>query len=887
MTDIYEAGSEWRRWDPHIHAPGTLLNDEFGGDWDAFLKRIQEEPVADVLGITDYFCIETYREARRRQRAGAFESAKLLFPNVELRLDIQTNQGRGINIHLLFSPDDPAHEEEILRVLARLEWEYRGKPYPCTLDGLANLGRAFNPKQKNDLFSIKEGANQFKAKLSDLRKLFRDDEWVRHNCLVAVSVKSGDGTSGLQGDASFITARTEIERFAHIIFSSNPTQRDFWLGLKPGFGRNVIEERYRFLKPCLHGSDAHTTERVSPDLKRLCWIKGDPIFESLRQAVLEPETRVWIGEAPPVHRMPSIWIDNINTQETPWLTKSGIKLNNGLVAIIGARGSGKTALVDVIARGAQAIDWSDKDSFLTRASTPTDYLQKGAVFLNWADGEQSRQWLRRQSDTYEQEHGSGPIQVCYLSQHFVEQLCSSEGLATQLRQEMERVIFDATDPVDTLETDSFQELAEANLEPVRSRRADLRDSISVASQTIVQEDGLISGLDALRNQAEQLKKKIEADQKAMGMLLLKGSEDRTKRLAEFEAACTQVESAVETLRKRRQILLNLEQEIRHRQQVIQPERLMRLRAEFSDAGLSVDQWDQFREVFLGDVDAVFVEVKRRSDQAIEVATEGNSTEGDDLTRPLLEWPLSRLRTAREALRKEVGIDASRQQKYDLLQRAIGDQTSSLRRLEAQIKNAEGASERRKHLIGSRRITYSQIFQTFVDEQTILEHLYAPLKQDLADQTGVLSKLHFAVNRYVDLDRWAKTGEDLFDLRKLAFSPPAVVDGEETDDSLSRGHGALRRLAERFLLWGWLHGSAEDVAAAMDDFREKFAKDMLKAIPSHVSDRSAWGQQLANWLYDTAHIRIDYGIEYEGTAIEQLSPGTRGIVTSSVISGCGY
>jgi hypothetical protein len=24
-------GSEWRRWEPHIHSPGTILNNQFGG----------------------------------------------------------------------------------------------------------------------------------------------------------------------------------------------------------------------------------------------------------------------------------------------------------------------------------------------------------------------------------------------------------------------------------------------------------------------------------------------------------------------------------------------------------------------------------------------------------------------------------------------------------------------------------------------------------------------------------------------------------------------------------------------------------------------------------------------------------------------------------------
>jgi hypothetical protein len=24
-------GSEWRKWEPHIHAPGTVMNNQFGG----------------------------------------------------------------------------------------------------------------------------------------------------------------------------------------------------------------------------------------------------------------------------------------------------------------------------------------------------------------------------------------------------------------------------------------------------------------------------------------------------------------------------------------------------------------------------------------------------------------------------------------------------------------------------------------------------------------------------------------------------------------------------------------------------------------------------------------------------------------------------------------
>ena len=62
----------------------------------------------------------------------------------------------------------------------------------------------------------------------------------------------------------------------------------------------VLEREYGGRKPCLHGSDAHCVEKVAaPDRQRYCWIKGDPSFETLRQAILEPEERVCIGLAPP------------------------------------------------------------------------------------------------------------------------------------------------------------------------------------------------------------------------------------------------------------------------------------------------------------------------------------------------------------------------------------------------------------------------------------------------------------------------------------------------------------------------------------------------------------------------------------------------------------
>ena len=47
----------------------------------------------------------------------------------------------------------------------------------------------------------------------------------------------------------------------------------------------------------------------------------------------------------------SIGVATLETTKTPWLKNKSIQLNRGLVSVIGARGSGKTALVDLIAAG--------------------------------------------------------------------------------------------------------------------------------------------------------------------------------------------------------------------------------------------------------------------------------------------------------------------------------------------------------------------------------------------------------------------------------------------------------------------------------------------------------------------------------------------------------
>jgi hypothetical protein len=47
---------------------------------------------------------------KKKKESGRLKDVELLFPNVELRLDMKTAKSHGINLHLLFSPEEPDHE---------------------------------------------------------------------------------------------------------------------------------------------------------------------------------------------------------------------------------------------------------------------------------------------------------------------------------------------------------------------------------------------------------------------------------------------------------------------------------------------------------------------------------------------------------------------------------------------------------------------------------------------------------------------------------------------------------------------------------------------------------------------------------------------------------
>ncbi|MGI9652228.1 hypothetical protein [Chryseobacterium sp. RLHN22] len=91
-------GSEWRKWDLHMHSPYTFLNKYSCSDED-FVKAILESKISCV-GLTNYFKFDEkeYELKEKLERNGI-----TTFLNLELRLDYLNKEDDCLDLHIIFS----------------------------------------------------------------------------------------------------------------------------------------------------------------------------------------------------------------------------------------------------------------------------------------------------------------------------------------------------------------------------------------------------------------------------------------------------------------------------------------------------------------------------------------------------------------------------------------------------------------------------------------------------------------------------------------------------------------------------------------------------------------------------------------------------------------
>jgi len=418
MSDLYAKGSEWRKWDLQIHTPASVLNNGFGSDWDTYVQNIFRTLIAKeiaVFGITDYFTIDGYKKIKEEYLANEAKLKTLfsdeeirkiknilVIPNIEFRSNIFVGQN-SVNFHILFSEVVSVRDIEE-KFLYEINFTYQGEPQSEDKErklrevNLIELGAQLKSEHAEfqthpDLYI---GMMNAVVDHKQISKILSDKESIFGGKYLFVTVADEDLSAINWNSRDHLTRKVLIQK-SDLLFSSNSNTRKWGLG-KPPYNEGVKKfvSEFKTIKPCIHGSDAHEPKFIGhpcamrgdnshdcsmhPDKceLRFCWVKADPTFEGLKQILYEPEDRIVIQNNDPTPLKSSQTIHSFHIQAAALelelkFKETNLSLNEGLVTVIGGKGSGKTALVDLIANIYEDRAFcDDKNSFVKRISENSD-----------------------------------------------------------------------------------------------------------------------------------------------------------------------------------------------------------------------------------------------------------------------------------------------------------------------------------------------------------------------------------------------------------------------------------------------------------------------------------------------------------------------------------
>lgn len=473
MNSGNNKGSIWRICDLHVHSPAT-----YGGEYATFIANASKCK-ADVIGVNDYCSIKGYEEIVKLGRI----PDKVIFPIVELRMhNLLTTKknpnGVRINFHIIFDNDKTV--------------------FPKISNWIASL-KCFNEKGEN----IQLGTATDLLKVSfDFEKVI--DSLKEYNLYDTHSIiwLPYDEYGGIDEidpvtDGFF---KLSLISKAHIIGSSTKKQIDFFKWEDEKYNTEQYKVWFEKPKPCIKGSDAHKIDYpfghlmnpLSEPADRHCWINADMTFKGLKQIIVEPD-RVFIGDEPDllkrVRTNKTKFIKSLSIKKVAgaivddvWFDNFDIELNSALVAIIGNKGGGKSAITDIIGLCGNTHQEPINFSFLTsskfRKPKPFNLSEKFEATLLWEDGTPITKKLNENPNKVLAER------VKYIPQNFLERLCANVE-SDEFEKELKQIIYSHTPNDKRLGKSSLDELINYKSSLVNAEISQIQTDISNLNLEIV------------------------------------------------------------------------------------------------------------------------------------------------------------------------------------------------------------------------------------------------------------------------------------------------------------------------------------------------------------------------------------------------------------------
>ncbi|MEX2305131.1 MAG: hypothetical protein WD595_02965 [Waddliaceae bacterium] len=931
-TSKYERGAEWRKWDLHVHTPGTLKEDCFEGEnlderWTKFCETInQHKEDIVVIGITDYLLLDNYKKFVQLAEDGTItKKFDLILPNIELRLTPVTADGKALNVHLIIDPEFVTQLDE--RIHSKLSMKNGSTTYTATKDSLVRLGKSINSRL-SDEDAYKEGARKFVVDFDSFKTVFDNDQELREHCIIVVSNSSNDGASGvtqhssfLEGDVSDLDVkRQSIYKLSDAIFSANPKDREYFLGNGVDDKETVVE-KCDSLKPCIHGCDAHTNDKIfNPDESRFCWIKADSTFEGLKQIIYEPGLRVFIGNEPDVETrvknnqtkyIESLHIDQNEEYDEScgvWFKKVEILLNKELIAIIGNKGSGKSALTDIIGllgnSHNQKYDQGNTEEELFSFLNKRKFLKKRCASnfngkLDWYSGDPETAVLDAETDR------SIPEKVEYIPQKYLEKICANIE-DDEFRKKLNEVIFGYVQSKDRHGKQRLEDLiayltnqAEQDINALKERLHEKNKEVVLWEQKLTSdyaseiEDKILSKKEELdaheKNKPDEVPKPKEENQKDDGRT---GESNRINAIdkeisrhasdvEQLKSELTKLTSCIEELNQAKTALERVEQRFKDLNK--------KYNSLFISNGLNFEDVVKISTNFEKVTEAVEKKRSRikeinqtlREPEDIESDSELDEREKEDAKGKSLLHVLKKLEEEKKGLVDTLDKPEKDYQNY-LKRKAVWNKTE--KELRGEEENPlEGTLN--WLIVESKSIkdTYpTKVDYARSERENIAKEIFGKKKEYISFYNSVKVSIDKEIDKYkeelgeykIKIEAGMKFDESFYD-NFFQFISQGVMGSFYG----SEGSKVIQKIIENVNDWE----SENEVFSALEQIIKHLDEDKRENTPEDKKTKSIFTQlkrskepiDLYDYLFGLDYIETKYDLKVDDKDLSELSPGERG------------
>lgn len=898
-----ERGSRWRKWDLHVHTPESFQHEfhfestdeaeKYGGDiWEKYITELENIEGISVLGITDYFTIAGYKKILEYKKNDRLPNIDLILPNIEFRLDtlVAGRTDRRLNYHVIFSDSvPPATIEREFLTQINIKTTH-GEDRILSVQNITDIGRSL--KEQHDEFKSHSdlyiGCMNITVSLDKIiEALERKKSIFQGNYLLVVP---DEGWAELDWNRQDHLTRKACVNRSHAIFSSNKNTIEWALGKKEKTLRKFIEE-FCTVRPCIHGSDSHSFKNLcKPDENRFCWIKGDPTFKGLKQILNEPEDRVYIGELPPslerVRLNRTKYIDSLRIGKAEgaifyekWFD-CNIKFNSGLVAIIGNKGSGKSALADTLGLLGNTLQ-EPHFSFLNPKKFRQSKNNKAKYFdavITWKNGRANKKNL---DDGVEEEEVET---IKYIPQNHLELICNElqETKKSSFDQELKGVIFSHVGDAETLGQHTLDELIAYKTKETYVEIDLLKSELGAINQKIVSYENQLTEKNrkSIENQFQLKKEELASHDKVKPVEVTKPETDVDKQ-KEISAISKEIEAKQKEIESLESEIADLKtKQKREVGRIAAAENLLS----------KIDNFEKQYQAFMGESEKYLKELglglheifdiklnRKPVIKAQEQATKEREKIKDLLDPEKRESPafkkndivgqIEKLQERLDEPNKQYQAYLSSLNKWssDRL-KIIGDdtKTGTINYLKKKIEEFEKTPQRLDDALRDRIAKSKEIYSAIKKLADVYMSLYSPVQKFI--ETHPLAKDKFNLQFNVSIVN--REFEKLF-FEYISHGVKGSFCGVEEGSKIL---SSIQKKAD--------YDSELGVVSFLDEIMGHLSEDKrqvshTKSVLAEQLRKDVSVQSFYDYLFSLDYLSPRYSLKWSGRSIDELSPGERG------------